>query len=181
MDNYWSNDDPPRTVWISLATGYCIFLACIPLQLLANAAYKRLSKSAFHKIYLVIVEDMVILVGNFATVAIWRAIWYGCDQHIWPENPVTSMFFTHSVGIVGMWILRCGHSVIPRGCFIDGDAPQCLEGAAMFPNLYIRQFMKECSKHNTASKKSSCYESPKFTELSSETRELSERVIHSQF
>ena len=58
------------------------------------------------------------------------------------------------MGIGVLWLLRCAHSIVPRGCYIDGDAVALnMEDAAMFPNKYIRMFLEQRSESTIAQDK----------------------------
>ena len=136
---------PIKSAWLSVAMGYAAFICLIPIQLIGHSSYKAVLKSNYRgvtrQLLQLILEDGSFLLGNAAAVAIWRGIWTLFNIYVWPESPMYSGMLTHLTGIVGLWFLNAGHSVLPRGCLLDGEAHP--KNGCMFPNLYFRYFFSE--------------------------------------
>jgi len=131
--------DTNMSAIISLIVAYVLQALLCLVQAGANVLY-RLQCSKIRRWAL---ETFTFFIANLVAISHWRGVWLLLDCHFMPDNPGLSAGITHSVGIVVLWLMLCGHSVTASGCRVDGESPN--EEGCLMPNYYVRLFVSRDS------------------------------------
>jgi hypothetical protein len=137
LEIYLLPHDHHQSAIACLCISYILQLVSCLLQPTLNHIYRRHSTAGDKSIVLPwILETASYFVANLVCVTHWRAIWLLLDL-TWPG--VYSATVTHLAGLIGLWVLLCGHSVTVSGCNIDGDSEPAQ--GCILRNYYVRYFV----------------------------------------
>lgn len=145
-DNHFFPDDIEKSCWMSLGLGFGFALLSASTQIIGNLLYRQAIKRGWHPIFKVIIEDLVIIIGNFAAIQHWRGVWVMQDVYILPEQRNLSCWITHGVGIGGLFLILAGNSVTTRGCLVTGTGST--DTGCLFENYYFRYLLSRPVVHH---------------------------------
>src|SRR6218665_1114563 len=145
MDLYIFPDNKTYSAIVSFGIAYGLMILLCGIQPLFNFLFCRYAstKNARRRFLCSwLLEAVTYFFSNFVNVGLWRGTWLICDVYVLPDQPDLAHGIILAAGLLGLWVMMCGHSIAIRGCDIDGDTNGDDDAVCICPNLYIRGFRK---------------------------------------
>ncbi|ELT98480.1 hypothetical protein CAPTEDRAFT_205595 [Capitella teleta] len=136
-DLYFHPESFKESAMLSLIIGYCVYALCMPLQACCNLLFREMIKLRSPTLSRIILEDFIILIGNFGAIHVWRGVRMGLNLVLLPNNVNASLLVGHFCSFILLSFTLTSDSVQARGFSLTGALSK--EGC-LFENQFLRMF-----------------------------------------